>query len=327
MRVQLRHVFPNPYRDMKNYPINREKVEQLKKSIEQSGFWDNILARKNDSESVQIAYGHHRLTALKEIFPDDYEIDIPVKELDDALMIKIMANENMEEWKAGPAIIDETVKVAKEFLEKNIELAKAYGNVNLKYGEFPKLEDGKNIPPSNFGKVDVGVSIISRFLGWDEFRVKLSLKRLVVINEGHIDRDIIAQLPTEGMADTFLEVVKDMKVTKEEQQKVVDQLKDQFTGKSGKGKSAIQEAVLNNRFNSPKKAKEVIRNQKVLEYSNYVARLRNKLQEIDDELRKFHSLEKEIGVVDDTQRHMLHITLVNIKNYIIKINKFYKDEE
>jgi hypothetical protein len=36
-------------------------------------------------------------------------------------MIKIMANENMEEYKVGPGVIDETVKVAKKFLEEHPE--------------------------------------------------------------------------------------------------------------------------------------------------------------------------------------------------------------
>ena len=38
-----------------------EKIESLAKSINQTGFWDNILARKKNGK-IQIAYGHHRLS-------------------------------------------------------------------------------------------------------------------------------------------------------------------------------------------------------------------------------------------------------------------------
>ena len=51
----------------------------------------------------------------------DTEVDIPVKELPDSVMIQIMANENMEEYRTGPAIIDETVRVAKKYLEEHPE--------------------------------------------------------------------------------------------------------------------------------------------------------------------------------------------------------------
>jgi ParB-like chromosome segregation protein Spo0J len=65
-------------------------------SIGQTGFWDNILARKKDDQ-IQIAYGHHRLAALRQCMKPNDTVDIPVKPLDDATMLKIMANENMDE--------------------------------------------------------------------------------------------------------------------------------------------------------------------------------------------------------------------------------------
>jgi phosphatidylserine/phosphatidylglycerophosphate/cardiolipin synthase-like enzyme len=36
-------------------------------------------------------------------------------------MLKIMANENMDDWKLGPKVIDETVRVTKKFLEEHPE--------------------------------------------------------------------------------------------------------------------------------------------------------------------------------------------------------------
>ena len=59
------------------------------------------------SGKVEIAYGHHRMVALQEL--GIKEVDIPVKALDDATMIKIMANENMEDWETNTSVINETV--------------------------------------------------------------------------------------------------------------------------------------------------------------------------------------------------------------------------
>ena len=67
MKVRLKDLNPNPFRDIKNYPISEEKVQSLVNSIHQIGFWDNILARKTNGR-IEIAYGHHRHLALQKHF-------------------------------------------------------------------------------------------------------------------------------------------------------------------------------------------------------------------------------------------------------------------
>ena len=170
MKVKIKDLYPNPYRDMDNYPINREKVETLKASIKQTGFWDNIVARNMDGK-IQIAYGHHRLTALREALPWDTEVDIPIKDLPDSVMIQIMANENMEEYRTGPAIIDETVRVAKKYLEEHPE-----EKMNL--SAVDERLRSKNYP--------IGAKVISAFLNWPETRVSYSLERLNLEKSGMV---------------------------------------------------------------------------------------------------------------------------------------------
>jgi len=154
MRVQIKDLKPNPYRDIKNYPIDKEKVQSLINSINQTGFWDNILGRQNN-DHVEIAYGHHRLVALQKVFkPVDF-VDIPVRDLDDSMMIKIMANENDESWGTSPRIIDETVRVAKKFLEEHPEIMNKYTAMTV-YNRHLSQE----------------VQMIAKFLdgNWNEYR-------------------------------------------------------------------------------------------------------------------------------------------------------------
>ena len=113
MRVLVENLVANPYRKIDRYPIRQDKVESLKSSINDTGFWDNILARDLNGE-IQIAYGHHRLQAIREL--GIKEVDIPVKDLDDRTMIKIMANENMENWETNTSVINETMLTVYEFL-------------------------------------------------------------------------------------------------------------------------------------------------------------------------------------------------------------------
>ena len=106
---KIKDILPNPFRHIEHYAIKRRKVEALKESIGSTGFWDNLVARPKDGKA-EIAYGHHRLVALKEVYSPEEEIALEVRDLDDATMLKIMARENMEEWGGSVAAEHETIR-------------------------------------------------------------------------------------------------------------------------------------------------------------------------------------------------------------------------
>ena len=246
MKVKIKDLYPNPYRDMDNYPINRDKVETLKASIKQTGFWDNIVARDMDGK-IQIAYGHHRLTALREALPWDTEVDIPVKELPDSVMIQIMANENMEEYRTGPAIIDETVRVAKKYLEEHPE----------------------EVELSLHGRTDqpVGVRTIASFLGWPESRVSYSLERLNLEKSGMVNRQAINKLPTERSARDFVKAAQKWELPVEEHESVVDEIMRTENYGFDQVEKVVSEAKYKNK---PKERKEEYeREVKIIQFNNY----------------------------------------------------------
>jgi hypothetical protein len=221
MKVKINQLEPNPYRDMNNYPISEEKVKTLVDSIQQTGFWDNILARKQGSK-YQIAYGHHRLAAIREVMKPTDEVDIPVKELTDALMLKIMANENMDDWKATPQVIDETVRVTKQFLEDH-------------------PEEYKKVTPTGGNLDKIGFKTISSFLGWPESRVSHSLERLKMIDDDKVEHSTFTELPTERAARNFVDVVKKYDIPKERQKAVIDRYKEKGGGEIGMRDAAMEE--------------------------------------------------------------------------------------
>lgn len=104
MKIAIKYLRPNPLRG--EHPIDRKKIEAIKSSIRTTGFWDNLLVRKTESiehglrvDTFQIAYGHHRLAALKELITEqlideNYELDLQVRRLDDSAMVRIMAASN-----------------------------------------------------------------------------------------------------------------------------------------------------------------------------------------------------------------------------------------
>ena len=92
MKVELKKLKPNPFRDFKVDPIDPEAVKALVKSIEENTFWSGVIARKIKGGDIQIAAGHTRTYAAMEAGVT--HADITVGNFDDQAMIRIYATEN-----------------------------------------------------------------------------------------------------------------------------------------------------------------------------------------------------------------------------------------
>src|SRR5205085_8309072 len=122
----------------------------LRESMRTTDFWDNIVARARNGKA-EIAYGHHRLAALKEEYGPNHKVNLIVRDLDDEHMIQIMARENMEEWGTSASVEQETIRaVVEAFAEGLIELppvSKDIQKSNIRYA-----------PSFTPGEVDVVVA-------------------------------------------------------------------------------------------------------------------------------------------------------------------------
>ncbi len=223
MKIQVKDLGPNPYRKIESYPIDKDKVERLKNSIKEKSFWDNILARKVNGK-YQLAYGHHRLQALKELGIE--EIDIPVRELSDATMLQIMAEENLD-WSTAPAVMIQTIQAAKDFLDAELAkcetLAHAGNNTNVKelFTTNSQFQQCK--------QEGIGRETLLKFLGgnWKEWMIKVALR---VLNDNSVDRESIYLLPTVKQAQTFHSEVKRHEVPKQQQRKIAKAIAEEGIG-------------------------------------------------------------------------------------------------
>lgn len=109
MLFALKDIQANPFRKIERYPIRRDKIEALKESMATTGFWDNVVARVVNGKA-QIAYGHHRLVALREKYPQTHEVELIIRDLTDEQMLQIMSRENMEEWGTSAVVEQETIR-------------------------------------------------------------------------------------------------------------------------------------------------------------------------------------------------------------------------
>lgn len=248
MRVKIKELLPNPFRDLSSYPFNQEKIERLKQSIEATGFWDNILARQVSGQ-IQIAYGHHRLKALQEVYPPNYEIEVPIKDLSDELMLKIMANENMDEWGTSTSIVDETVKATRKFL-------------------------------GTFQENKVTAKLISEFLGWENWKVEYSYARINAIEKSGIDKKAIETIPSESAANSFTAAAKKANLTTGQQRRVAKRIAEEENYSPQAVKLAVEREA-----NPPtKKAIKDEEKQKVLQFDEYLEDISKRANDLKNEL-------------------------------------------
>lgn len=208
MQVKVRDLHPNPFRRIERYPIRREKVEALRESLRQTGFWDNVVARQEDGR-VEIAYGHHRLVALQEEYGPDREVNVILRDLDDAHMLQIMAAENMEEWGTSAWVEMETVQaVLQAYGEGRIELEEPDGRGASRWGAIYYAVLTETVPSKPYTSTTV-----AKFLGWYErsrltgeatgpsYKVATAIGALGLIAQGVLTEEDFAGLgSTQAMA-------------------------------------------------------------------------------------------------------------------------------
>ena len=218
MKMKLKHVRPNPFRDMDAYPIHPQKIQQLKKSIESTDFWDNVVARKSSEPGcIEIAYGHHRLVALREMYDGDTEFNFIVRDLDDKDMIKIMAHENLDDWGHDSGIERETVRaIVQAFGEDKIYLPNPQGREDqLRYA--PSFCFGKSAVEKLAGgplaSRPYNASSICGFLtGTLEVdTIKPTLQALCLIEQGHLTEEKMSGLSRDKAKILVHEVARSVK--------------------------------------------------------------------------------------------------------------------
>ena len=281
MKIKVRDVRPNPYRNIEHYPLNKEKIMALTKSIEKTGFWDNLVAREVDGE-IQIAYGHHRIEALRlaEGFGYDFEFELPIKEIDNGTMIQIMANENMQEWGHDITVIDETVKVTKKYLEDNFDFVAAKKSNNSKANN-AKAASGKDI---------------ADFLGWNPNKVNTSLRRIEAIESGKVSKVALETFQPEK-SKHFLSAVSKHDFTPQEQEEIAKELvKDDVSRSDFKDRLEVKAHEKKYGADFGKKKEEKKDNQ-ILEFDRELGNIAKEITNLSDKFLKLKNLKDELQSV------------------------------
>jgi ParB family chromosome partitioning protein len=89
--VSLSDIVPNPWRDMKLYPLDTDHVAELRSSINDHGFFGGVKGRRRNGK-IELGCGHMRIEAARKARLDS--VPIFIDDMDDDTMLRLMTDEN-----------------------------------------------------------------------------------------------------------------------------------------------------------------------------------------------------------------------------------------
>ena len=117
--VRLASILPNPYRHIENYKLSESKIESLIQSYSNSEFWHGSIQARLSPRYVnkyEIAFGHHRIEAARRA--SIHEVGLVVADRSNEDMLRMMADENREEFRADALVGLETIRAVVEAYAK-----------------------------------------------------------------------------------------------------------------------------------------------------------------------------------------------------------------
>jgi chemotaxis protein histidine kinase CheA len=119
MKLKIKEIAANPFRDFTLYPIDDEQVRRLQQSIDEFGFFSGVTARRAN-RGYELAAGHHRLEAAKRAGLT--EIEAVVGNYSDDEMVGIMTLENMTQRGFNAGATQDSVAAYAKIVSKAILL-------------------------------------------------------------------------------------------------------------------------------------------------------------------------------------------------------------
>lgn len=212
IKVKLEDIHDNPFRNPESYVYDVKKIDALAESIGDTSFWENLLGVKDADGKIYLAYGHHRVMALRKLVEEgmtEYaEIRLNVRphtQLTRERMLKIFAQENKDDWGENPQNLCMTVLQLQAHLEGLIKASKDKDAFLKKIGDAGSLmiDDRSFTRLKNHG---VGASIIAQFLGntWSRQTIQDALQ---VIENDEKTFKLAQKLPSVTLANRFQKLV------------------------------------------------------------------------------------------------------------------------
>lgn len=200
--VSVADLLPNPFRNLKEIPIDEARIKELQPKLESSGFWNCMYGRKF-GKKIQIAFGHHRVEIAKRL--KTKRIYMTVMPLSDGEMLRYMSDENTGN-NVDAALINNDVRKAKEYWDDKIAKFPMYKDFCLQDALGAELFE--NTKAYAAAKKGIGEDKLSIALNLSPNRVRAALAVTKAIAEKVVSEKAVNILPSQEAQKVFTTAVK-----------------------------------------------------------------------------------------------------------------------
>lgn len=117
IEVPMGKIDPNPWRKLDEFPLEPHRLDALDASIQKTGIWPRILARKVGDRYEQ-AFGHHQIELMRRHgLKTCYLL---VTEFSDGDMVQTLAHENGDPSTVSGSHVRNAVSAARDYLEQTV---------------------------------------------------------------------------------------------------------------------------------------------------------------------------------------------------------------
>jgi hypothetical protein len=183
--LPLAAIKPNPYRDIARFPLDEVVVTELMGSVRRNGFIQNIVGRSDGNGGVELAFGHHRVEAIRRL-NENASVEVQVRPLDDIQMLQHLADDNVRDHHGrASAHAPMLVRAAVEALKQ--------GAIIVPISNEDRASDGIRYAPSFVPSTWVKHPAYNRVKGGIPYTAR-TIVDVYALKRGVRSRDIISAL-------------------------------------------------------------------------------------------------------------------------------------
>ncbi len=130
VEIELGKIKPNPFKKhINDGKLNKSVLEKLEEGYKQTTFHENLLARRNDKEELELVYGHHRLQVAKKVYGNNHRIKIGIVDFSDEQMLVDMVRENLTHRDTDFRDVEDSVLLARAWKHGKCQRAEQLGTL------------------------------------------------------------------------------------------------------------------------------------------------------------------------------------------------------
>ena len=112
IKIELKKIKPNPYRDFDLHPIKEDTLNELVSSIEEGDLENKHFLVRKVEDGYELVHGHHRFAALQQLKQKYLEAEV-IEADDDDMVLRMVRENAYQTGQSLPATLDLVAAIAR----------------------------------------------------------------------------------------------------------------------------------------------------------------------------------------------------------------------